>query len=436
MRWMWIKGNSHEEEVNFLWLFLSLSETEILAESQHGPGLRLNGGKILLNGKTFHRKPHIAVSIALWMNLDETDGVHSLFCTSDIRNASQYRLEVRSGRLYWFHRDKNHVVFSVLTPPAISPLKWYHVVVTYDSRARNAKVYIDGSLIAEGFGSGLLSLDWSARAGFGIHLKERPLLGFIDEIYIFRRALSAREIKKYLKNQKRKFPVSTAVLPTSVPTMIPITETADIVEEITEPPLTHPTLRPHVNSHHFSKSFEFGSKKDNDFQFDIKSGKAGRIYVYTTAKPTKKSSTTPTTNSTTVSTRTTTPTTTPTTRVTTKPTTASTTTTTTTTKSKVTTTSAPLCKYGDIFRHDDLVGGLAAGNFTDKGVMATIEDCMKLCCEEENCTVAYMISNNCFAVQCQDMKLCRTYTKSPLEMAPVIGFVDRYHNGRKCYTQL
>jgi hypothetical protein len=53
---------------------------------------------------------------------------------------------------------------------------------------------------------------------------------------------------------------------------------------------------------------------------------------------------------------------------------------------------------------------------------------MKMCCEMENCTVAYQVGVNCFAVECLNSRLCRTFSRTPLSASPVIGFVTRFNN--------
>ena len=50
---------------------------------------------------------------------------------------------------------------------------------------------------------------------------------------------------------------------------------------------------------------------------------------------------------------------------------------------------------------------------------------MKICCGIKDCSVAYMVENNCFAITCKEQEQCKTFIKSPLENSPVIGFVDR-----------
>ena len=85
----------------------------------------------------------------------DTIGGHS------IHNKGQYHFEVYNGRVRWFHRDEYaKEIFHIRTPPILQPNLWYHVVGTYDSRTHMARVFINGDLVGEGHGSGLLSLDW------------------------------------------------------------------------------------------------------------------------------------------------------------------------------------------------------------------------------------------------------------------------------------
>lgn len=162
---------------------------------------------MLLDGEHFREKPREAVSIALWVKLWRTGGVHSMFDTiggHSIHSKGQYHFEVYNGRLRWFHRNEYaKEVFNVRTSPVLQPSLWYHVVGTYDSRTHMARVFVNGDLVGEGHGSGMLSLDWEAKAGFGSHSGRRILLGYLDEIYIFRRALLEKEIDRYLENPNR-----------------------------------------------------------------------------------------------------------------------------------------------------------------------------------------------------------------------------------------
>lgn len=54
-------------------------------------------------------------------------------------------------------------------------------------------------LLLQGSGTGILSQDWTARAGIGQHKGKRVLNGEIDEFYIFNKALSVKKIQMLMK---------------------------------------------------------------------------------------------------------------------------------------------------------------------------------------------------------------------------------------------
>lgn len=54
-----------------------------------------------------------------------------------------------------------------------------------------------------------------------------------------------------------------------------------------------------------------------------------------------------------------------------------------------------------------LRGGIKAGNFTDKGVVKNMDECSAFCCADERCSVAFLIRDNCFLVECKDYDSCK-----------------------------
>ena len=367
------------------------------------------------------------------MKLWRTGGVHSIFDTiggHSIHNEGQYHFEVYNGRLRWFHRNEYaKEVFNVRTSPILQPNLWYHVVGTYDSRRHMARVFVNGDLVGEGHGSGMLSLDWEAKAGFGSHSGRRILLGFLDEIYIFRRAVLEREIDRYLENPTGKSLLDTESSPvyTESYTESPSDDSfADVNTNSVwfSRPTSHltnvPLQRPPNNTLNSMDQVENPSASTP--------GTASAVVSAARAKPPSRQ----TTRIPTVTSPQTTDTTTEaTTLSTTPPTTLKSPETTKTTvtplsiSSKLQGSLKSMCRLGNVYRNRDLIGGLGAGNFTDKGSVETIEECMKICCGIKDCSVAYMVENNCFAITCKEQKQCKTFIKSPLENSPVIGFVDR-----------
>lgn len=78
-----------------------------------------DGSDILLDGRNMRVKPRQAISLSVWVRVDRTDGVHSIFDTVGAKSShvlGQYHFEVVGGAVRWFHRDENGTqIFSVIT---------------------------------------------------------------------------------------------------------------------------------------------------------------------------------------------------------------------------------------------------------------------------------------------------------------------------------
>ena len=77
------------------------------------------GSDILLDGRNMRVKPRQAISLSVWIRVDRTDGVHSIFDTVGAHSRhvlGQYHFEIVGGAVRWFHRDENGTeIFSVIT---------------------------------------------------------------------------------------------------------------------------------------------------------------------------------------------------------------------------------------------------------------------------------------------------------------------------------
>jgi hypothetical protein len=134
--------------------------------------------------------------------------------------AEQYSIDIDpSGHLRaWIREpdsDPDHPVAVIGSSVALGGDKWLHLAMTYDPSAHSVRLYIDGALVGEQFahsdilvqtlepiriGARLRPSDFTAQA------KKHPLFigdpdsstfgGRIDELSIFRRALSADQVKE------------------------------------------------------------------------------------------------------------------------------------------------------------------------------------------------------------------------------------------------
>jgi len=88
--------------------------------------------------------------------------------------------------------------------PQLQPDTWYHVAMTYDSKTREFIIYVNGKwnarMIVEGYKEYKLRESWnSIYIGYTAHWNEYSE-GTIDEVKIYNRALSGKEIKMHYKN--------------------------------------------------------------------------------------------------------------------------------------------------------------------------------------------------------------------------------------------
>ena len=77
------------------------------------------GADIIIDGSIMKVQPREAISIALWVQLNKVEGVHSIFDTvgeHSKHNLGQFHFEVVGGDVRWFHRNETEdIIFNVIT---------------------------------------------------------------------------------------------------------------------------------------------------------------------------------------------------------------------------------------------------------------------------------------------------------------------------------
>eukprot|EP00794_Sanderia_malayensis_P012811 gene12811-14124_t len=155
--------------------------------------------EVNVDGSSFRNKPTDAVTIVLWIKLDDNTGNHQLFQTiggHSMHTRKQYDLRVNDGALYWIHHNEyNQEIFNVKTVPIVVKDSWTNIAVSYDSDKEVAIVYVDGEIKEGSNGAGALSVDWDGDASFGKHNSSAGSYDWLDEIYMFDRELTPLEIR-------------------------------------------------------------------------------------------------------------------------------------------------------------------------------------------------------------------------------------------------
>ena len=114
----------------------------------------------------------------------------SLFKTEG--SGAKYNLELHEAAIRWSHVDDlDRVTFNVKSNPVVNSQDWFHVAATYDARVNTSKIILNGRVVSEGEGHGLLSQNWAGRVGIGL---SGELQATVDEFYMYNHAVAASDL--------------------------------------------------------------------------------------------------------------------------------------------------------------------------------------------------------------------------------------------------
>ena len=67
-----------------------------------------------------------------------------------------------------------------------------------------------------------------------------------------------------------------------------------------------------------------------------------------------------------------------------------------------------LCSHGPSYHGVTLLGGIRAAHFVGHGKVDSMQACIKKCCANQECDLAFMVREDCYSVICYHKKLCRS----------------------------
>ena len=73
------------------------------------------------------------------------------------------------------------------------------------------------------------------------------------------------------------------------------------------------------------------------------------------------------------------------------------------------------CTFSRVGYAQTLAGGKNAGEVIDLGPLVDIHDCADKCCQHDNCEVAHIRDNKCYAVDCFTKDLCQSFPVDNLD---------------------
>ena len=144
--------------------------------------------------------PTSAITLAAWVKCENTGGHHAIFnCRAsdatwvihpEIRNNNQFR---------WLLRAAGSTEIFDMRVGLVTWDEWLHYVGTYDKASGKAFLYINGEVVGQTNVTSPKDIagDWGRGARVGYNIDDnRPFTGLMDELYLFKRALSESEINE------------------------------------------------------------------------------------------------------------------------------------------------------------------------------------------------------------------------------------------------
>lgn len=68
--------------------------------------------------------------------------------------------------------------------------------------------------------------------------------------------------------------------------------------------------------------------------------------------------------------------------------------------------------------------GINSGDFTDKGHVSDINECISKCCDTDTCNVAFVIKDTCFLVKCKSYQNCGLKSAISEYYSPKIAYIN------------
>jgi hypothetical protein len=191
-------GNGHDGVVN----------GDVTAEpvGKYGGAANFASGSFLdLDGENFpvEEVPTTGMTLAAWIKVENTGGHHAIFNARATDSTWLIHPEARSnGEFRWLLRSAGGSTIFDIRAGVVTWDEWLHFAGTYDKAAGKATLFINGEMVREENVSSPADIagDWGSGARVGYNIDNaRPFTGLMDDLLIFRRALSLSEVTKLMQ---------------------------------------------------------------------------------------------------------------------------------------------------------------------------------------------------------------------------------------------
>ena len=139
--------------------------------------------------------PTEEITLCAWVNCENTAGDHAIFNARAADSTWVIHPELKGGGFFrWLLRANGGVTIFDMQGGAVTWDEWLHYAGVFDGK--RATLYINGELEIEQGASGEIAGDWGQGARIGYNIDNaRPFTGLMDDICMWKRALTQDEIK-------------------------------------------------------------------------------------------------------------------------------------------------------------------------------------------------------------------------------------------------
>jgi hypothetical protein len=138
------------------------------------------------------------ISVECWTMEDQFSGIQGIVSTWQWA-AGKVHFKFESNQI---QVEKNGGV-KIFAPAEIG--KWYHIVYTTDTKANKSSLYVNGKFVSEGLCGADLE-QWDERR-IGSEHDGRWLIGKIDEVRVYKRVLTEKEVANNFSVKSNKMAV-------------------------------------------------------------------------------------------------------------------------------------------------------------------------------------------------------------------------------------
>jgi len=171
-----------------------------------GRAARMDGDSVLESTGAFDFGRTDEFSYGAWINPDRSGPICVLSKNDDLSSLRGFDLMLRKGKVvaHLIHKWNSNAI-QVTTKASVATKRWQHVMVTYDgsSSAAGVKIYVDGKpqevVVRYDRLTGTIRTEQPFR--IGRRSTSAPYVGLIDDVRVYRRALSGVEVRQLAAGQ-------------------------------------------------------------------------------------------------------------------------------------------------------------------------------------------------------------------------------------------